>query len=190
MDEILEVSSKWKHWHYKNTAILVVSLMVFFLAVENPVFKAVITYIGNLGYLGAFVAGALFVSVFTVAPAAAMLFFISETLNPLIVAVFAGTGAVVGDYLVFRFLRDRVFDELLPVFLKNRGNVVVKLFRTPHFAWLLPVVGALIIASPLPDEVGIGLLGASKLKNWQFLSLSFILNTIGILLIIIAARSL
>ncbi|MDO8488122.1 MAG: hypothetical protein Q7S31_02280 [bacterium] len=190
MEEVLETaSSRWKHWHYKNIAILLLSLVIFFMMIDHPLFKIAIAYIGSLGYLGAFVAGALFVSVFTVAPASVALFFISATLNPLFVALFAGTGAVVGDYLVFRFLRDRVFDELRPIFLKSGGHVLVKLLKTPHFAWVLPVVGAFVIASPFPDEVGIGMLGASKLKNWQFLSLSFVLNTIGILIVIIAARS-
>lgn len=145
--------------------------------------------INGFGYIGAFITGILFVSVFTVAPASVVLFFLAETLNPLLVAVFAGAGAVVGDYLIFRFLRDRVFDELKPLFLNNGGNLLVKLFKTPYFAWFLPLFGAFIIASPFPDEVGIGLLGASKLKNWQFLLLTFLLNTVGIFIVIIAAHS-
>ena len=132
---------------------------------ESPQVKGIISIIGNFGYIGAFISGIFFVSVFTVAPAAIVLFFLAETLNPLIVALFAGSGAVIGDYLIFRFLRDRVFDEIKPLLLKNGGNLLMKLFKTPYFAWGLSLVGAFIIASPFPDEVGIGLLGASKLRN-------------------------
>lgn len=132
---------------------------------ETPQVKRIISIIGNFGYIGAFISGIFFVSVFTVAPAAIVLFFLAETLNPLIVALFAGSGAVIGDYLIFRFLRDRVFDEIKPLLLKNGGNLLMKLFKTPYFAWGLSLVGAFIIASPFPDEVGIGLLGASKLRN-------------------------
>lgn len=179
----------WKNWHYKNTTLLILSLIVFFLFAESPIVKNTIAFIGNFGYLGAFITGILFVSIFTVAPAAVVLFFLADTLNPLWVAAFAGVGAVIGDYLIFRFLRDKVFDELKPVFLQKGGNILVKLFKTPYFAWLLPLIGAFIIASPFPDEVGIGLLGASKLNNWQFILLSFLLNSVGIFLIIIAAKS-
>ena len=180
---------QWKNWQYKNTTLLILSLVLLFVLSQQPTFKSFVSYIGNFGYIGAFIAGAFFVSIFTVAPSALVLFFIAETLNPFGVAIFAGAGAVIGDYLIFRFLRDRVFNELKPMFLKNGGNILVKLFKTPYFIWLLPLVGAFIIASPFPDEVGIGLLGASKLKSWQFISLSLILNSIGIFLVIITARS-
>jgi len=190
MDELAkEITKKWKHWNYKNTALLILSLALFFWFAEHPIVKNTISLINGFGYIGAFISGILFVSIFTVAPAAVVLFFLAETLNPLLVAVCAGAGAVIGDYLIFRFLRDRVFDELKPLFLSNGGNVLFKLFKTPYFAWFLPLFGAFIIASPFPDEVGIGLLGASKLKNWQFLILTFLLNTVGIFLVIIAASS-
>lgn len=189
MNELAELNHKWKHWHYKNISLLLLSLILFWLFADTPIIKGIITYIGNFGYIGAVITGILFVSVFTVAPAAVVLYFLADTLNPLLVALFAGAGAVIGDYLIFIFLRDRVFDELKPIFLKSGGNILVKLFKTPYFAWLLPVVGAFIIASPFPDEVGLGLLGASKLKNWQFLLLTFLLNSLGIFFIIIAAKS-
>lgn len=190
MEEIVATaSSTWKHWHYKNTAILVASLVTFFFFIEHPIVKGAITYIGNFGYLGAFVTGILFVSVFTVAPAAVALFFLAENLNPLLVALFAGVGGVVGDYVIFKFFKDKVFEELTPLFLKNGGNILVKLFKTPHFSWVVPMLGAMIIVSPFPDELGLGLLGATKIKNWQFLLLTFVLDTVGVLLIIVAAKS-
>jgi hypothetical protein len=55
---------------------------------------------------------------------------------------------------------------------------------TPYFGWLAPVVGALVIASPLPDELGITLLGIARLRNWQFVVLSFIFNFAGIFAIV------
>jgi uncharacterized membrane protein YdjX (TVP38/TMEM64 family) len=48
------------------------------------------------------------------------------------------------------------------------------------------VLGAIIIASPLPDEMGVGLMGISKLKTSQFILLSFVLNAIGIFIVVTA----
>lgn len=189
MEELGNLHSRWNHWQYKNTTFLILSLILFFLFAEYPIVRNTIDSIGSLGYLGAFFTGVFFVSIFTVAPAVVVLFFLADHLNPLGVAFFAGMGAVMGDYLIFRFLRDRVFDELKPLFLNNGGNLLVKLSKTPYFGWFLPFLGAVIIASPLPDEIGIGLLGASKLRSWQFIILSFLLNSIGIFVVIIAARS-
>lgn len=80
-----------------------------------------------------------------------------------------------------------VFD-VGPIFMKLGGTHLVRLLHTPYFMWLAPVLGAMVIISPFPDEVGVSLMGISKLKHWQFLVLSFMLNSLGALLVVVAAR--
>ena len=180
----------WKKWRYKNTTFLVLSLAVFFVfVVSSETFLAIIHRVQSWGYLGSFLCGIFFVSVFTVAPASVIIFDLAKILNPFFVAITAGLGAVLGDYLIFRFLRDRVFEELTPVFEKVSGSFWKKLFQSPLFVWLIPILGAFIIASPLPDEVGISLLGLSKVKNWHFILIAFLLNTFGIFIVILLANS-
>ncbi len=182
-------SLSWKNWQYKNTAILIVSFIVFFYLADTDLIKNIIQKIGTFSYFGSFFAGIFFVSIFTVAPAAVVIFDLAKNLNPLFVAIAAGAGAVVGDYLIFRFLKDRVFEELSPIFQKVGGSFLKKLFLSPFFAWLIPIAGALIIASPLPDEVGIGMMGLSKVKNWHFILITFLLNAVGIFLVVALAKS-
>jgi hypothetical protein len=55
---------------------------------------------------------------------------------------------------------------------------------------LVRLVGALIIASPLPDEIGVGLLGLGKLNKLSFLATCYALNTVGILIIMLTAKAL
>jgi len=180
----------WKNWPYKNTTLLLISLFFFFYFLKSPEVQTFIRSIGSLGYLGSFISGIFFVSMFTVAPASAIIFDTAKTLDPFLVAITAGLGAVIGDYLIFRFLKDKVFEELTPIVKKSGGTFLEKLFRSPFFAWMVPLFGALIIASPLPDELGIGLMGLSRIKNWHFLLVTFLLNAVGIFLIIILAKSL
>lgn len=175
---------KYKYWKLKNTFLLVVSIAALFYFADSVFIKNIVHTIGDLGFLGAFIAGIFFVSTFTVAPAGLVLFYLAGDLNIFLVVIFAGLGAMLGDYIIFRFLKDKVFEELKPMFTRLGGSYVSKLFSTPYFAWLAPVVGAVIIASPFPDEIGIGLLGIAKLKNWQFLTLSFTFNSLGIFLIV------
>jgi hypothetical protein len=189
MGEFPNLETGWKNWQYKNSALLLLSMVVFFFLTRHPLINSFIVQIGDRGYPGAFVTGIFFVSSFTVAPASVVLYHLANNLNSFLVAIFAGAGAVVGDYLIFRFFKDRIIEELKPLFLRSSGKHLYKLFKTPYFAILLPVIGMVIIASPLPDEVGIGLLGASRLKNWQFITLTFLLNVIGIFLIIAAAKA-
>ncbi|MDQ3089627.1 MAG: hypothetical protein M3Q24_00535 [bacterium] len=180
----------YKTWKYKNTFFLLLSLVTLFYFAGTDWGQQIITSISKLGYIGSFVSGIFFVSTFTVAPASVVLFKLVQTYNPLFIALTAGLGAVIGDYMIFRFLKDNVFDEVRPIFMKLGGSHFSRLISTPYFAWLAPVLGALIIASPFPDEMGVGLMGISKLKNWQFLTISFLLNSLGILLIITLAKSI
>lgn len=175
-------------WRYKNTALLTIGLVLFFLFADNPLIAELIRALGDLGYLGAFIVGIFWTSTFTIAPATVLLYHLAGRLDPIEVALLAGAGAMVGDYLLFRYLKDRVYEELRPVFMKLGKSYLGRLFQTPYFAWLTPLLGALIIASPLPDEAGVGILGLSRLKSWQFLLLSFALNSSGILLIVLLAR--
>ena len=180
---------KWRRFKYENTLLLVFSLILVFYLAQTPLLDTVIAAAGELSYLGAFIVGIFFVSTFTVAPAVVVLYHLADTtLHPVEVALLAGLGAMVGDYFIFRFVKDRVFDELKPLFLKFKHRNFDLLYESPFFAWLFPVFGAILIASPLPDEAGVSMLGMTKLKKWQFLMLAFVLNSIGILATVLIAR--
>jgi hypothetical protein len=186
-----KVFEKYHNWNYKNTSLFVVSLVLLYFLADVSWFKSAINYIGLWGYFGAFIVGIFFVSIFTVAPAILVLYSLVAKLNPLGIAAFAGLGAVVGDYVIFRFFRDRVFEELRPLAGKFKTTRLIgRMFQTPFFSWIPPFVGAFIIASPFPDEVGIGMMGLSKVRSWQFLVISYLLNSAGILFIAVLARSI
>jgi uncharacterized membrane protein YdjX (TVP38/TMEM64 family) len=180
----------YKTWKYKNTCFLIISLILLFYVTDTAIGQQIIHSIERLGYFGTFLAGIFFVSTFTVAPASVVLFKFAQIYNPILIALTAGLGGVIGDYIIFRFLKDNVFEEIKPVFTKLGGSHLAQLMHTPFFAWFAPFVGALIIASPFPDEIGISLMGISKLKNWQFLIISLLLNSLGIFIIITIAKSI
>lgn len=175
---------KTTKWRYKNTTLLTVSLICLFFLADTEVVHALMRQVGRYGYLGAGITGIFFVSTFTVAPASVVLFHLAQESNPLLIALCAGAGAVIGDLLIFRFLKDSVFEELRPLFSRFHGSYIAALFRMPYFVWIVPVVGAIIIASPFPDELGISMMGLSKIRWWQFAALVFFLNSAGILVIV------
>lgn len=185
-----KIYQKYRDWKYKNTFFLILSLILLFYLSNTNIGQQAIKNVSRLGYFGSFIAGIFFVSTFTVAPAGIVLFKLAQIYNPILVTISAGIGAVIGDYIIFRFLKDNVFEEIKPIFMKLGGSHLSRIISTPYFAWLAPVLGALIIASPFPDEIGVGLMGISKLKNWQFLLISFLLNSLGIFLIITLVKSI
>jgi len=64
------------------------------------------------------------------------------------------------------------------------------LFKRRFFRWITFFVGGFILASPLPDELGIAVLGFSKMRAKYFVLLSFVFNFLGIVLIGFTARLL
>ena len=179
-----------RKWAYKNTTLLIASLVIFLVLAETPVVLLLLEHARSLGYVGAGIAGLLFVSTFTIAPGTALLFHLAEVLDPYQIALYAGVGAVIGDLFIFRFFKGSVFKELAPLLRKRGGAQLKELTCSPHFAWFMPVLGALIIAFPLlPDELGIGLMGLSKIKEWQFVLLTYVLNVLGVLAVVLAAQA-
>lgn len=143
-------------------------------------FHSFLLDLGNFGYMGAFFAGMLLVSTFTVTTGAIVLLVLAETLSPIEIGIVAGFGAVIGDLTIFHFIKDNLLGEITPIYNKMGGRHISAVLHTRYFSWTLPVLGAFIIASPFPDEIGVSLMGIAKMKTYQFLILSFILNAIGI----------
>ena len=169
---------------YKNTIVLLASFVALALLSDTAPVHAVVEYFASLHLAGSILAGAFFVSIFTLAPATLVLLELTQQYPVALIALTAGVGAVVGDYAIFRFFKDGVFIELTPLFRKFGGRSIEKLLTKPGFTWLSPVLGAIIIASPFPDEVGIALMGISKISGWHFAILTYLLNTAGIYVVL------
>lgn len=179
---------KWHRYHYKNLTYLALSLIFTFILLKNETFHGLLLHLGNYGYISAFIGGVLFVSTFTISIGSVMLLVIAETLHPVEIGIVAGMGAIFSDLTIFHFVRSRgLVEEVKHISGYLGGDRVSHLLHTKYFSWTLPVVGALIIASPLPDELGVGLIGISKMKTYQFVLLSFILNAVGIFLVVTAS---
>jgi len=160
-----------------------ISFFIGLFILQSEQLHTAILHLGNFEYIGAFIAGFFVISTFTAVPSLAVLLTLNEAIDPLVLSLIAGTGGACGDYLMMRYFRSEM-DELLRVSKLKRHKVLNKIIRAKLFHWIGPLIGALIIASPFPDEIGITLLGISKLEMKKFLFLVFFLDTIGIYLIL------
>lgn len=175
----------WQDFFLVLASICLAVLIVHFALVEQ-----LLAALGEWALIAAFIAGMFFTSLVTTAPAIAVLGELSFSLHPVLLALVGGAGAVVGDYIIFAFVRDRVSDDVAYLIQRTKTPRFFKLFKRRSFRRFLPFIGGLIIASPLPDEVGLALLGMTKMRTSRFVLLSFTFNAIGIFLIALAARSL
>ncbi len=130
-----------------------------------------------------FVVGIFFTSAFTLAPSALFLGELSHHISPFAVALFGALGAMCGDLILFLYIRDRLAGDIKALFPKRSVRHFLNSFHLGFWKWLAPVLGALIIASPLPDEFGLSLLGLSRTRLAVLMPVAFMMNFLGILLV-------
>ncbi|MFA6295219.1 MAG: hypothetical protein WC666_02220 [Candidatus Paceibacterota bacterium] len=127
-----------------------------------------------------FVAGIFWTSAFTIAPSSLALANIANSAPAISVAFWGGLGAMCGDLILFFFIRDRLADDIMASMKPSVVKHILSSFHLGFLKWLSPILGALIIASPLPDEFALTLMGLSKVRIGVLIPVSFIMNTVGI----------
>ncbi len=179
------------NWRYKNTSLLAVSVIILIIFADHAIVRGIVGGFSSLEYLGIFLAGLFFVSTFTVVPATLLLTELSKSFGYWETVLIATLGSIVGDFLIFRFVKSAIADEFRQMFsVLSKEQHIKQLFHSPFFIWLTPVVGAILIASPLPDEIGVSLLGITKMSNKKFLIIATVLDFIGISLLVSVLKSL
>jgi hypothetical protein len=179
----------WLNYEYKHTTAAVVALALFVFLLDSALLTSVFKFLEGFGYAGGLIAGILSASFFTAAPALVLIIDLAHQLDPLPLAVIVGVGASLGDMVILLFFEERIFHELKPVYLRLRGKHRGRP-RKPRRSAPLLLLGTLFISSPLPDEIGLGLLGISHFPKIVILVICLGLNVLGAAIIILAARAL
>jgi len=191
---------KLKKWKYKNLFLFLLSILIAYLMLKNESSFLFLKQLHYLGYLSAFLAGLMFTSSLTVAPATALIYTLGSMFNPFLIAVIGAFGSVFGDYVIYKVVRDKLIDEIkllyeeVKIFLEPVTKPIIpkdlrlelwlwKRVAYSKLRWFVPIIAGFIIASPLPDEIGVALLGATKFEIKRFFILSYLLNFFGILVI-------
>ena len=174
----------------RDLGIIILSIVIAVILVKTGALKSLLTSTQELKFIGSFVAGIFFVSIFTTAPATVVLAETAQSNSIFLVAFLGGVGALVGDLIIFRFIKDRLSEDFLYLIKKSKSERLISIFQLKLFRWLIPFIGALIVASPLPDELGLTMMGLSKMKTSLFLPLSFLLNFLGIMAVGLIAKAL
>lgn len=142
-------------------------------------FHELIILTGSFGIIGVLISGIFFGYGFTAIPATASLIYFTELFNPIIIAFIGATGTMIGDLIIFNYFRNSLPDEIESLIKKSK----IRKLKKTRFKWLVPAIAGFIIASPLPDEIGVSLLGTYKFDTNTFMLISFTLNFIGLLII-------
>ena len=170
---------------YPKFLLLFITFLIAYLLFYERTNLKFHDFVISLGYMGTFIAGMLFAYGFTAAPATAILLILAKEQNIFLAGFIGGFGALVGDLIIFNFLRYSLDDEIKKL---SKEKIVLYInHKTPNLfkKYLVPVIAGFIIASPLPDEIGVSLLAASRTISIKIFSIaSYLLNTAGIFVIL------
>lgn len=172
------------HFHYRKLTLLLLISLISYLIFRNPDVQAFVSSLGSLEYLGVFLAGMLFTFSF-ITPIAVGFFVTLNPADPVLVAFIGGLGAVLGNLLIFYFLRFTFMDEFKRL-EKTKVLTFIRKGLNQHLShrlklYLLYALVGIILASPLPDEAGILILaGLTRIKARVIGFLGFIFSAIGI----------
>lgn len=166
--------------------LVFVSIILAWLFVETGAVFVLVNIFSPVPGLAAFLAGIGFSSLFTAAPATVALGTISNTFGVWPTAFFGGAGALLGDLVLLKAMTTVAKSVRRPVGKMVKPPQFIKLHRLRQilshgpFKVILWATGAIIIASPLPDELGLAIMGASRIPFWLLVCISFVFNTLGI----------
>lgn len=189
--KILELKS-WKHDPIKEISepkypklllLILVSIFTYYLF-STKYIGSLMASLNGAGYIYAFLFGCLFT--FGFSTPISIGFFLSYSPDSiLIAALVGGIGAVISDLTIFKLIKFSFMDEFEQLkkeksFIKLNNIFRLKISEKIKL-YLMFIFAGLIIASPLPDEVGVTMLaGLSKINTYKLAILSFIFNSIGI----------
>lgn len=169
---------------FRDLGIIVASIIVaFFIHQSNLLANFLNSLFGVYFVIGAFITGIFFASTFTVAIATSVFLTFAQHHNPLAIALVGGLGAFIGDSFILKFLRDDLIADFEYLEKHFPKRIAKRIIHSRLIFWFAPIFAAILIASPLPDEIGLLLLAGIRLKYHHFFFLSFILNAIGILVV-------
>lgn len=167
-----------------KTLIFTFSVIVAWWLIKSGYLQSTVEAILPLKFISEIIAGLFYTSFLTSPISVAMLVVLAKDSNPILIALLAGFGAVLGDLIIVKFFRQELSSDLILVSHEMHLQKITKFLKKFRLDFITPLLGAIIVASPFPDELGLMMLGASKLRYREIAVLSYILNTAGILLIV------
>lgn len=174
---------------YPKMLLLAIMSFLAYGLFQDPSVQEYFHGLREYGYASAFAGGMLFAVGFGAPFGVAILGTIADDVNILLAGVIGGLGALLSDYLIFRFIKVTFNDEIM----RFRDSKAYRLFdgylikrMPPRLAFYIAIgIAGFVIASPLPDEIGVAMFaGITTVKERTFAIIAFTLNTLGILAVL------
>jgi uncharacterized membrane protein YdjX (TVP38/TMEM64 family) len=103
----------------------------------------------------------------------------------LLAGLVAGAGALLSDLLIFHFIRRGFSDEAQRLSEEKVIQRIRDVIPDPFRKYLYVATASVLIASPLPTEIGVTLMAsATNITSRRFAVIAYLLHTCGIFVIL------
>lgn len=178
---------KFKYPKLLLLMLTIILALVFFY--ESTNYAPFNDFVISLKYLGTFLAGLFYSYGFTSNPATAILLILAQEQNILLATLIASIGTLLSDLLIFIFIKNSFIDEIEKLKKEKTIKYLQKKTKTifgHYYKYIIPTIAAILIASPLPTEIGITMMTSiKKISIKKFIIIAYILHTLGILTILL-----
>ncbi|MEW5996603.1 MAG: hypothetical protein AB1657_03345 [Candidatus Micrarchaeota archaeon] len=166
--------------NHKKPVVYVIVIMLILFLYSAGILQSFILSLHEFEYPGAFIAGLFYSYGMTTPFAIAVFAMMAGNMNPFLLAALGASGAVASDLLMLGAFSGEVGKEL-----RITRKVSFRIPEAKSFPGRLALylLGGFVLMSPLPDEVGVVILGISRIQAWKFAVLSFVSKFAGVLAI-------
>ena len=176
----------------KHFLVILTSVAIAIYIQTSFVADVLVSYFSSIFFIpAAFLVGFLFSITFTAAISTSVFILLAETThNPFLIALIGGFGSLAANSIVYKFFKEEIIDDIQFIEKRYARRIAHKIIHSKTVIGLTPYIAALLLASPLPDELGILMLAGANFKYTRFFLYSFAFHTIGILIIILVGSAL
>lgn len=171
---------------FGNLILIVFGVVFGVWLIYNPEIFLFLAEDKSLGYIGTFVLGFVYPYGVTTPAAIAGFYLLGKSISPWIIALVGAAGALISDFLIFYFIRHKLLDHLNSFSKRFNMNIHIigqKINKHKTLKHLIPLGAGMIVASPLPTEIAIGIFAAIKFEMKKFLLYAFVFHFVSILIV-------
>jgi hypothetical protein len=176
---------------YPKLSLFIISVILVYVFFSGLLYEPLHSALVYIGYFGTFLAGLLYPYALTSAVGTGILLILAKEQSLLLAGVIAGVGALISDIILFFFVKHGFSDEVEKLSKEPVVRTVNRLIPDSVRAYLLGVFASILIASPLPTEMGILLMASIKnMSIKKFIILVYILHASAIFIILLIGRNI
>ena len=176
---------------YPKLSLFIISVVLVYFLFSGLAYTPLHNALVFMGYFGTFLAGLLYPYALTSAAGTGILLILAKEQNILLAGVIAGIGALISDIFIFLFVKHGFSDEVQKLSKEKVVRTVNRWIPDSVRVYLLATFACILIASPLPTEIGIMLLASIKnISVKKFVIIIYILHASAIFIILLIGNTI